>query len=66
MGTKSVTSFTGRALGLADVPNGYAIDRAPRRSRQSWHQIAHLVVIASGDDDNSAVPDLEIAIFDAP
>jgi len=66
MGTKTVTSFTRRAVGLADVPGGYAIDRAPRRSRQSRRKAAHLVVIASGDDDDSAVPDLEIAIFDAP
>ncbi len=66
MGTKSVTSFTGRVVGLADLPGGYAIDRAPRGSRQSRRQSAHLVVIASGDDDDDAVPKLEIAIFDAP
>jgi hypothetical protein len=66
MGTKSVTSFTGRAVGLADVPGGYAIDRAPRGSRQSRRQGAHLVVIASRDEDDSVVPDLELAIFDAP
>jgi len=66
MGTKSVTSFTGRAVDLADVPGGYAIDRAPRGSRQSRQQGARIVVIASGDDDDSVDPDLEIAIFDAP
>jgi hypothetical protein len=27
---------------------------------------ARLVVIASGDEDDSGVPDLELAIFDAP
>jgi hypothetical protein len=66
MGTKSVTSFTGRAVGLAAVPGGYASDRAPRGWRQSRQQGACLVVIASGDDDDSVDPDLEIAIFDAP
>jgi hypothetical protein len=66
MGTKSVTSFNGRAMGLVDAPGGYAIDRAARGSRQSRRQGPHLVFIASGDDDDSAVPDLEVAIFDAP
>jgi hypothetical protein len=53
-------------MGLVDAPGGYAIDRAARGSRQSRRQGPHLVFIASGDDDDSAVPDLEVAIFDAP
>jgi hypothetical protein len=67
MGTKSVTSFGERAVGIAEVPDGCTIDRTtPRGLRQRWGHGARLVVIACGDDDDSVDPDLETAIFDAP
>ncbi len=66
MGTRSVTSFGEGAVGLVDVLGGCAIDRAPRGLRHRWEQGARLIVIASGDDDDSLNSDLEIAIFDAP
>jgi hypothetical protein len=66
MGTKSVTSLGDAAVDLAEALGGCAIDRAPRGLRQRREHGARLVVIASGDDDDSVDPGLEIAIFDAP
>jgi hypothetical protein len=66
MRTKSVTSFGERAVGVVEVPGGCAIDRTPRGLRHRRERGARLVVIASGDDDDSVNPDLEIAVFDAP
>ena len=66
MGIRSVTSLGEAAVDLADMLGGCAIDRAPRGLRQRRERGARLVVIASGDDDDSVDPDLEIAIFDAP
>ena len=66
MGTRPVTSFGKGAASLAEVLGGCAIDRAPRGLRRRREQGARLVVIASGEDEDSVDPDLEIAIFDAP